>query len=128
MLNKEKYAKQIIEFACEGYSIAVVAGKPQPCGETSCKMCDLGGGCTSNFKKWANSEYVEPVEPSVDWSKVPVDTPIFVRDRNDCIWRKRYFTKFENGHVRAWDDGRTSWSDGKGTTMWDHAKLAESEE
>ena len=77
--------------------------------------------------------YEEPLdkkeyeEPSVDWSKVPVDTPILVRDHKENAWKKRYFAKYENGIVYTWCAGTTSWSAcGSGDiTDWKMAKLAE---
>ena len=73
-------------------------------------------------KKWANSEYVEP---PIDWSKVAVDTPILVNDSNDHGWVKRYFAKYENGSVFAWNGGKTSWSSEGHATAWGLAKLPE---
>lgn len=76
---------------------------------------------------WANEEYEEP---EVDWSKVEVDTPILVRDNEQRSWNRRYFAKFENGHVYAWADGCTSWSakNKNEITTWKYAKLAEDED
>lgn len=125
MLNREKYATEILNIVCDGEDVAVVDGKPIRCTETPCDTCELRGNCTKRFKHWANSEYVEP---QVDWSKVPVDTPILVKGSNDACFSRRYFAKFENGVVYAWDAGRTSWSDGTRMTNWECAKLAESEE
>lgn len=126
MLNREKYAKEIAEIACNGKHIAIVAGKPMLCCEASCDTCDIEYDCTRGLKEWANSEYVEP---QVDWSKVPVDTPIYVRYRSSDEWEKKHFAKFENNYVYAWSDGKTSWSTTNGSTMvWEHAKLAESED
>lgn len=134
MLNKEKYAKEIIEIACNGGNIAVVNGKLENCRETQCNECNFNGGtirdCEIKTRKWANSEYVEPIEPPVDWSKVPVDTPVLVTDRKDAAeseWKKRYFAKYENGMVYTWANGATSWS-GEIVSSWMYAKLAESEE
>ena len=69
-------------------------------------------------------------EEVVDWSKVPVDTKILV---SNCIngagevieWRKRYFAKYENGIVYAWNDGKTSFTaELDGSCMnWEYAKL-----
>ncbi len=130
MLNREKYAEEIIEIACNGGNIAVVNGKLENCRKTQCNECNFNGGtirdCERKTREWANSEYVEPIEPQVNWSEVPVDTPILVRLAD--TWIHRYFAKYENGSVYAWTDGRTSWSDGKNMTMWGRAKLAESEE
>ena len=64
----------------------------------------------------------------IDWSKVPVDTPILVRDFKHYNWEKRYFAKVQNGEICAWDGGATSWSvsnDKTCFTAWRHAKLAE---
>jgi hypothetical protein len=135
MLNREKYAKEIIEIACNGGNIAVVNGKLENCRKAQCNECNFNGGtirdCDIKTRKWANSEYVEPIEPiepPVDWSKVPVDTPIYVRCRSSDEWEKKHFAKFENNYVYAWNDGKTSWSTTNGSTMvWEHAKLAESE-
>ena len=128
MLNREKYAKEIAEIACNGKHIAIVAGKPMLCCEASCDTCDIEYDCTRGLKEWANSEYVEPVEPSVDWSKIPIDTPILVRDDDFARWYKRYFAGIKNGAVSVWNYGATSWSSEDGRSCWTHAKLAESKE
>ena len=127
MLNREKYAEEIAEIACNGKNIAIVAGKPMLCCEASCDTCDIEYDCTRGLKEWANSEYVEP---QVDWSKVPVDTPILVRHSESCGWDRRYFAKYNNGLVYAWKQGTTSWSaeDPAYVCDWKYAKLAESEE
>ena len=63
----------------------------------------------------------------VDWSKVPVDTPILVKDDCDDKWEKAYFAKYEDEMIYAWDNGRTSFSarNKYDTFVWDRAKLAE---
>lgn len=62
----------------------------------------------------------------VDWSKVAVDTPIFVRNSIEEIWKCRYFAMYENGEVYAWQLGRTSWSNviKNSPIAWKYAKLA----
>lgn len=128
MTNKEKFAKEIIEIACIGESLAVINGIPAVCIGTMCGECDfLGKSCNEKIKEWANSEYVEL---PVDWSKVPVDTPILVRDSEEEAWKKRHFAKYENGIVYAWSGGTTHWSVRRSSNIsdWKMAKLAESEE
>ena len=130
MLNREKYAKEILDIACAGDCVAmrnsdnVIVG----CRKLKCLDCAFDthgkGYCNEEIEKWANSEYVEP---PVDWSKVAVDTPILVRDSEKESWRKRYFAKYYNGIVYAWGGGTTSWS-AERSTCWKMAKLAESEE
>lgn len=129
MLNREKYAEEIIEIAVES-RLAVKDGKPTKCAGMSCTNCDLHSieeSCIENCIKWLNSEYVES---PVDWSKVEVDTPILVRAYGEEKWRKRYFAKYENGIVYAWSGGTTHWSVHRSSNIsaWEMAKLAESEE
>ena len=59
-----------------------------------------------------------------NWTKVPIDTPIYVRDRKGDGWRPRYFAGYENGLIHTWSDGATSWSGDGSTACWNEAKLA----
>lgn len=127
MLNKKKYAKEIVKIACNRQKLAISNGKLTACNGLSCKDCDLfgiHGECRKQkIQEWANAEYVEP---PVDWSKVAIDTPILVRESESHEWSKRYFAKCENEMVYAWDRGATSWSTNF-MSRWRCAKLAESE-
>lgn len=122
MKNYEKYADEIKEFKgkqfCRDFIEPYVL---EPSGLscagfvcTRCKMLQM---------IWLMEEYEEH---GVDWSKVEVDTPILVRDGEDCKWIRRHFAKYEDGDVYAWSSGCTSWSE-TGTRFWKYAKLAESE-
>lgn len=130
MTNREKFAEQILDIACNGDSIAVnkVTSEPIACYELECKDCLFNGSdamsCRDAREKWANSEYVEP---PVDWSKVAVDTPILVRYSEEEVWEKRHFAKYENGIVYAWSNGATSWS-AMTCTAWELAKLPDKEQ
>ena len=125
MLNKEKYAKEILDIVCAGYGIAKQNGHLQPCRRTVCSNCDFNTtlGCSEEMQKWANSEYKER---EIDWSKVPVDTPIYVWDNNDNRTYKRHFAGYDkiNNMIIAFDNGGTSWSSVT-TTKWDNAKVKE---
>lgn len=66
-------------------------------------------------------------ERGVDWSKVPVDTKILV-SFNGKDWYKRYFAKYEEGFVYAFENGATSWSADVEPFSWTHIKLAEEED
>lgn len=130
MTNREKYAQEILDVACGGNSIAMVDGKITKCSETDCVECDFSGSykCRMKIAEWANSEYDDL---PVDWSKIAVDTPIWVRTTSDHLekWQPRYFAKYENGEVYAWSAGATSWTnEGLRPTRWKYAKLAESED
>lgn len=63
----------------------------------------------------------------VDWSKVAVDTPVFVRDSINEVWRCRYFAEYKDGKVYTWRDGKTSWSNviSDRPVVWGYAELAE---
>lgn len=106
MLNKEKYAKEIAEIACDGYKVAIVHGKPKSCGK--CIDCDFYGcnDCTKKLRDWADNEYGKP---PVDWSKIPVDTPILVR--NEGVGKEAFCTvhRWKNICVAYWHNIVESW-------------------
>lgn len=68
----------------------------------------------------------EELKPKVDWSKVPIDTPILVRDYKDGRWKKRYFAGYIGEKICTFDDGRTSEYFSR-ISSWQYAKLAENE-
>jgi hypothetical protein len=128
MKNREKFAEQIIDIALKRCGIAVnlTSGELCACGNTRCSeclFCERNKDCEVLLKEWAEKEYEEP---PVDWSKIPVDAPILVRDCEEEVWEKRHFAKYENGIVYTWRSGKTSWSTYNGSmTGWKMAKLAE---
>lgn len=63
-------------------------------------------------------------EKEVDWSKIPVDTKIFVKNNKDSRWFRRHFAKYENGKVYAWGNEYTS-DQTDDCAWWSYAKLAE---
>ena len=129
MLNKEKYAKEIMDLALKHDTVALVDGKVCSCnGIIDCKKCFFNttwsSDCDKKFIEWSNSEYKEP---EIDWNKVPVDTPIYVWDDNDNRTYKRHFAGYDkvNNMIIAFDNGGTSWSSGATTIRWIHAKIKE---
>ena len=70
MLNKEKYAKEIIDIAITGDDIALKYNKPIKCSKMFCNGCErkLSIDCCSEKKlfEWANSEYKEPILDEVE--------------------------------------------------------------
>jgi hypothetical protein len=48
--------------------------------------------------------------PTVDWNKVEVDTPMWMRTFGEGPWHKRHFHKFEGGRVHYWPNGCTSFT------------------
>lgn len=133
MLNIEYYKDKLIELGIiNPNKLAVIEEQPRICNvNVMCDEClfnNYGLSCYSDALNWLFSEYKKPEE--VDWSKVKVDTPILVKSSKEAEWERRYFSKFKNGEVYAWNRGLTSWTaDGEcAITRWVYAKLAESEE
>lgn len=127
MKNREKYREEILNYKrgevefCNNFIEANIL-KPLGinCSEISCVQCKL----ISDM--WLEEEYKEQ---EVDWSKVPVDTPILVRESGRDRWVKRHFAKYEDGMVFAWRSGSTSWSNQSGCpSWWKYAKLADVKE
>ena len=133
MKNREKFAKEIMDIACSGHSIAFdkEVNKLTACNKINCSECAFCSSSTTNcldkIKEWCESEYVEP---EVDWSKVPVDTPVLVRDSTPYTWKRRYFAYYKDGIVHTYSDGATSWSVNKNSVNpgWNYAKLANEED
>lgn len=62
MKNKEKYAKEIVEIACDGEDIAIDkrTGKVSSCTNVPCVNCLFcKNGCAKGRRKWAESEHIE---------------------------------------------------------------------
>lgn len=129
MLNIEKYKQQLIELKVLNIGeLAKITNKLTSCKCTNCSICDFDAGdCMPEAIDWLFSEYKEP---QIDWSKVKVNTPILVRNKEGGEWMNRYFAKFEDGKFYAWVGGATSWTvdDEYDVTSWKYAKLAEREE
>ena len=129
MKNYEKYADEIMgynghnsyDFCEEFVKRYILEPNNVKCVDTPCVKCHMLQTI------WLLEEYEEPKEPETDWNKVEVDTPIFVRADEEEAWDRRYFAKYENGHVYAWVCGCTSWTENH-MANWKFAKLAESGE
>lgn len=135
MLNIEYYKDELKEIIIRNIGIDSITGKPKMCNELFCLDCvfkDQDCCSPKKVEQWLQSEHVE----QVDWSKVKVDTPIYVRDcetdsnGDEKTWVPRHFAKFENETVYVWDDGGTSFTvkSEDSCSSWNYAKLAESEE
>ena len=127
MKNYEKYADEIREYKGCNFCVDFVCQhilKIEDCDYIGCSRCNM------LQMLWLLEEYEEPKEPEVDWSKVKVDTPILVKEYEESKWTKRYFAKYEDGVVYAWNNGVTSWTanDDECVIAWSFTKLAESEE
>lgn len=67
----------------------------------------------------------------VDWTKVPVDTKVLVRDENDEKWERAYFRRYNKEDFRpfeAFAHGSTAWSLRGYTLKYKQCKLWVEEE
>ena len=119
MKNYEKYADELRKYEVEELCNKFI--KPNILKKDNCSGINCTA-CSMRMMLWL----LEDCEESeVDWNKVEVNTPILVRDCDDDRWIKRYFAKYENEIIYAWNSGATSWSTSH-ITGWKCAKLAES--
>lgn len=87
MKNREKYRDEILNsvFRGNGDEYCKFVKKNVLPNLTDCTNWECGelhacGLCRDIFAFWLDEEYEEPPKPEVDWSKVPVDTLVRVRD------------------------------------------------
>ena len=122
MKNYEKYADEIREYKgssgyfCNKFIMPHIL-KKDSCAGISCEHCH------TLQMIWLLEDYEEP---ETNWNKVEVDTPILVRADEEQAWDRRYFAKYENGHVYAWVGGCTSWTE-ENASAWKYAELLEDE-
>lgn len=139
MKNREKFREEILKnaraigeeeevSACEfiNRNVFPTFGDGVSCFTINCAWCKFLLGI------WLDEEYIEPPKPEVDWSKVPVDTLVMVRDREDQEWILRYFKGINEDSLRhryeAWESGATS-KTAKGKYLcWNYCELVEEED
>mgnify|MGYP004551129059 CR=1 FL=1 len=137
MINYEKYEETIDLILEQWENIAFDKDMKKVVSCSSgfkCKNCQFSYQyneyqyCNVNRIKWLVAEYVEPVEPEIDWSKVPVDTPVLISVDNRN-WFNRYFAGVnEKGQPTVFCYGATQWSNGyKEPCHFKYIKLAEVE-
>ena len=121
MKNYEKYKDLIID-SIRRDSICELA--KQVYGDD----CDFHKSCSECRKfvsQWLDKEYT----PKIDWSKVPVDTPVICTDHRGKKFN-RHFSGYENGSIAVFSYGATSWSSDGFDSVWkiDEVELAREED
>lgn len=110
MTNMEKYKDTLADMLSK--IIAVVDGELVLCKNAICSDCLFWHSCGKPEHKkeiidWLNAEYQEP---SVDWSKVPIDTPVLASNDGEH-WSRLYFSGVgDDGNPETFYAGATSWS------------------
>lgn len=136
MKNREKYRDEILNSVFRGkgeeYCKFVkknVLPNLTDCTNGECEELYACGLCRDIFAFWLDEEYEEP---EVDWSKVPVDTLVRVRDRDDQEWTLRYFKGIDEDSLRhryeAWESGATSKTANGKYLCWNYCELVEEED
>ena len=93
-----------------------------------CTLSQCERKITKSEVDYDNFLKIMEYEP-VDWSKVPVDTKIYVKNLKNESWEKRHFSHCTpDGKIYAFCDGTTSFTSNSGTWSWNYAKLAEVED
>lgn len=114
MINYENQKTEIDEILERNlwFGVEEETKKVAPCPQMSCFEClfhDERDSCHCGLRsmKWLVSEYEEP---KVDWSKVPIDTPVLAA-MDKAKWYNFYFAGTDDrGNTYVYSYGRTSWS------------------
>lgn len=134
MKNREKYKNELINVIkmdgklcgfVKNHDVSQMFGKDS---KSYCKMTCVT--CGTALQLWLDEEYTEP---EVDWSKVPVDTLVRVRDREEQEWALMYFkgiSDYDRAHrFMTWCDGATSKTASGGDYVgWKYCELVEDED
>lgn len=136
MKNREKFREEIVERArtpvtlrdnlCEFIKKNVLPHF----GEGGCDIFNCAW-CRVLLDIWLDEEYIEPLKPEVNWSKVPVDTLVRVRDDADDEWYLRYFKGTEDSALYrfvTWESGATSITAYDSVENWKYCELVEDED
>lgn len=125
MKNKEFFMDQLMDIIVSRGICALKNGIPVDCTDSACDHCDLYP-CGENYKdklrKWLEEEQIAF---EVDWTKVPVDTPIKVWDHMGQEKIIQHFSGYdEDGYIYVWCGGRTSHTTSD-CQPWNYAELLE---
>lgn len=133
MKNREKYKNELMDVIKTDGTLCEFVEKHdvfRMFGKDSKSYCEMYCvTCGTALQLWLDEEYEEP---EVDWSKVPVDTLVRVRDYQDEEWVLRYFKGIDNDdpahRFMAWDGGSTRKTAYGDYTHWIFCELVEDED
>lgn len=137
MKNREKFREEIAHEIRIGSTCNFIKNTVMPAffkADGTCNGVECFA-CSNMFALWLDEEYAEPPKPKVDWSKVPVDTLVRVRDREEQEWILMYFKgisdcDYDRAHrFMTWCDGATSKTVSGGDYIkWKYCELVEVED
>ena len=133
MKNREKYKNELVDviktdgMVCKFVKKHEVYRMFENDSNSYCKMACAT--CSTALQLWLDEECEEP---EVDWSNVPVDTLVRVRDREEQEWTLMYFKGIEaKGYInrfQTWVDGATSKTAYGVYKNWTYCELVEDED
>ena len=97
MIRFEVYGEEVLDNLCNFVSKLNI----NDCSSDYSSDCDE---CIKKVKEWLLEEY----KMEIDWSKVPIDTPVLVKCNN--IEYRRCFASYLGDGINVFDDGRNSWT------------------
>lgn len=123
--------EKVKEIFAKFFAIDKRTGEVRTCSGLECVDClfrsaDSDDSCRVGKMKWLDRPAFDP-EKDIDWSKVPVDTPVLVW--NSEREAKRYFCqKINRKCFETFVNGSTSWSSFSNDIFrrkehWPHCKL-----
>ena len=139
MKNRDKYRDEILNSVFRGRGEAYcefvkknVLPNLTDCTNGECEELYACGLCRCIFTFWLDEEYIEPPKTEVDWSNVPVDTLVRVRNRAEDKWVLRYFKEIGDEHLNCryftWPGGTTSKTAEGSCIEWKYCELVEEED
>lgn len=137
MNNKEKYKNELMNvIKLDGRICGFVKKHDvfRMIGTDWERFCEMDCvACGTALQIWLDEEYEEPPKPETDWSKVPVDTLVRVRNDENGEWLLRYFCEWNEytntGHkYSTFPEGRTSKTAAYYIENWRFCELVEDED
>lgn len=121
MKNYEKYKDFVID-CIKGDDVCKLAEKAYGSDFCSGRSCPE---CGELVAEWLDEECT----PKIDWSKVPVDTPVICTNHRGKKFN-RHFSGYENGSIAVFSYGTTSWSASGDASIWgtEEVELAREED
>ena len=124
MKNFEKYIDELIK---ENGEICGFVNKYLLKDKSDCFLTDWScQECRVKLFRWLNEEY----KPQIDWSKVPVDTPVIVSN-GGSFFKNRHFAGFNAINDRCFAtfaEGKTSFTANGALEHWLKCELARPED
>lgn len=99
MKNFEKYIEELKRTGDQCAFIKKHLHLEKDCWNMHCLECE------KRFFEWLDSEY----KPQIDWSRVPIDTPVFF-NKNGLEYKGHFAGYGGFDLVNVYDRGTTSWS------------------